>query len=177
LKFSLTNPIELGEQMADVHSNLSSSLSDTLIPNLRQWRKDHYEKSLLHYKKTKEFEKEFLDAQKSWNKLIEKISEYKSAFYSACKTSKLADDAERTASDDQRRKLADKADVARREVGFAKTKYQQAVNEAREQRPRYESAMKEVFQRTQAFEKKRLDFFKQIYDDYSKFLATATVDK
>lgn len=164
--------------MADVHSTLSTSLTESLIPKLRQWRKEHYEKSLLHYKKTKEFEKEFLDAQKSWSKLMEKISECKSAYYSACKTAKITDDAERTAaSEDQRKKLADKADVARREVGFAKTKYQQAVNEASEQRPRYEAAMKEVFERTQAFEKKRLDFFRDIYADYANLLETATIEK
>ena len=163
--------------MADVHGILSSSLTDSIIPKLRQWRKDNYEKSLIHYKKTKEFEKEFIDAQKSWAKLLEKISEYKTAYYSACKTAKLADDAERTASEEQRRKLADKAEVARREVGFARTKYEQAINESREQRPRYEKAMKDVFERTQAFEKKRLDFFKDTFNEYSKLLETATQEK
>jgi hypothetical protein len=163
--------------MADVHSTLSTALTESLIPKLRQWRKDHYEKSLLHYKKTKEFEKDFADVQKSWNKLLDKISDYKSSYYSACKTAKTADDAERTATGDQHKKFADKAEVARREVGFAKTKYQQAVNEAGEQRPRYELAMKDVFQRTQAFEQKRLDFFKTTFDEYSKLLETATLEK
>jgi hypothetical protein len=167
----------VGEQVADVHAILSASLTDSLIPKLRQWRKDNYEKSLIHYKKTKEFEKDFLDAQKSWAKLLEKIAEYKSAYYSSSKTAKLADDAERSATEEQRRKLADKAEVARREVGFAKIKYEQAINEAREQRPRYERAMKDVFERAQAFEKKRLDFFKDTFDEYSKFLETATLDK
>jgi len=167
----------IGEQLADVHSTLSTSLTESLIPKLRQWRKDHYEKSLLHYKKTKEFEKEFVDVQKSWSKLLDKISDYKSSYYSACKTAKSADDAERSASGDQHKKLADKAEVARREVGFTKTKYQQAVNEAVEQRPRYELAMKDVFQRTQAFEQKRLDFFKTTFDEYSKLLETATIEK
>lgn len=163
--------------MADVHGIFSSSITDSLVPKLRQWRKDNYEKSLVHYKITKEFEKEFIDAQKSWTKLLDKIAEYKKAFYSACKTSKLADDAERSASEEQRRKLADKAEVARREVGFAKTKYEQAINEAREQRPRYEKAMTDVFEKTQGFEKKRLDFFKETFEEYSKLLETATKDK
>jgi len=167
----------LGEQMADVHGILSSSLTDSLIPKLRQWRKDNYEKSVRHYKITKEFEKDFIDAQKSWAKLLDKIAEYRKAYYAACKTAKLADDAERTASEDQRKKLADKAEVARREVGFAKLKYEQAINEAREQRPHYEKAMTDVFERTQAFEKKRLDFFKETFDEYSKVLETATHDK
>ena len=177
LEFPSLNRVILGEQMAEVHGALSSSLTDSLIPKLRQWRKDNYEKSLIHYKKTKEFEKEFIDAQKSWSKLLEKISDCKSAYYAACKAAKLADDAERSASEEQRRKLADKAEVARREVGSAKAKYEQAVNEAREQRPRYESAMKEVFERTQAFEKKRLDFFKEVFEEFSKILETATEDK
>lgn len=163
--------------MADVHSTLSTALTDSLIPKLRQWRKENYEKSLLHYKKTKEFEKEFLDAQKSWSKLLDKIAECKSSYYTACKTSKTADDAERNASEEQRRKLADKADVARREVGFAKTKYQQAINEASEQRHRYESDMKRVFDRTQDFERKRLNFFREIYGDFAELLTTATLEK
>jgi len=169
--------VTAGEQLADVHASLSTSLTDSLIPKLRQWRKDNYEKSLVHYKVTKDFEKDFIDAQKSWIKLLEKISEYKKAYFQASKTAKLADEAERTAADDQqKRKLADKAEVARREAGFAKTKYEQAINEAREQRPRYEKAMTDVFERTQAFEKKRLDFFKETFDEYSKLLQTATHD-
>ncbi|CAF0821670.1 unnamed protein product [Rotaria sp. Silwood1] len=168
--------VTTGEQMADVHGALSSSLTDSLIPKLRQWRKDNYEKSLIHYKKTKEFEKDFIDAQKSWTKLLEKINESKSAYYAACKTAKSADDAERNASDENRKKLADKAEVARREVGFTKTKYEQAINEAREQRPRYELAMKEVFERTQTFERKRLEFFKETYDEFFKLLETLTHD-
>ena len=103
LQFNSSSKQTLGEQVADVHSILSSSLTDSLIPKLRQWRKDNYEKSLIHYKKTKEFEKDFIDAQKSWTKLLDKISEYKSAYQSSCKTAKLADDAERTASDEQRK--------------------------------------------------------------------------
>lgn len=164
--------------MADVHGSLSTSLTDCLIPKLRQWRKDNYEKSLIHYKKTKEFEKEFLDAQKSWSKLLEKIADAKSAYYSACKTAKAADESERAATtDEQRRKFADKTEVAKREADFAKTKYAQLVNEAREQRPRYEAAMKEVFERTQAFEKKRLDFFKETFEEYAKLLEAATSEK
>jgi hypothetical protein len=163
--------------MAEVHGALSASLTDSLIPKLRQWRKDNYEKSLIHYKKTKEFEKDFIDAQKSWAKLLDKIAEYKTVYYTACKTAKSAADAERTASEEQRRKLGDKAEVARREVGSAKAKYEQAVNEAREQRPRYEAAMKEVFERTQTFERKRLDFFKETFEEFSKILETATLDK
>ncbi|CAF0922698.1 unnamed protein product [Adineta steineri] len=184
-----------GEPMAYVHSTLSASLSESLIPNLRQWRKEHYERYLLHYKKTKEFERDFLDAQKSWNKLLDKISECKSMYYSACKASKLAseaenksiyylackssklvDDAESKSSGEQRKKLADKADTARREIVFTRTKYQQAINEAREQRPNYESTMKTIFERTQAFEKRRLDFFKETYDQYAKILEIATID-
>lgn len=167
--------VTTGEQMADVHGSLSTSLTDSLIPKLRQWRKENYEKSLIHYKKTKEFEKEFLDAQKSWSKLLEKLAEAKSAYYAACKTVKTADESERHATtDEQRRKFADKSEVAKREADSAKTKYAQMINEAREQRPRYMAAMKEVFERTQAFEKKRLDFFKETFEEYSKTLEAAT---
>lgn len=164
--------------MADVHATLSTSLTEDLVPKLRQWRKDHYEKSMLHYRVTKEFEKDFLDAQKSWSKLLDRMAECKAAHYSACKAVKTAEDAERTAvSDDQRKKYADKSDVARREVGFTKTKYQQVFQETGAQRPQYEQAMKNVFERTQQFEKKRLDFFKQMFEEYAKVLELASTDK
>ena len=164
--------------MADVHTTLSTSLTELLVPKLRQWRKDHYEKSMLHYKITKEFERDFLDAQKSWSKLLDRFADCKSAYYSACKAIKTAEEAERTApSDEQRKKYADKADVARREVGFTKTKYQQAFQETGEQRPQYEQAMKKVFERTQQFEKKRLDFFKQMFEEYAKLIELASTDK
>jgi len=52
--------VTTGEQMADIHSTLSSSLTDSLIPKLRQWRKDNYEKSLIHYKKQKNLKKNLL---------------------------------------------------------------------------------------------------------------------
>jgi protein kinase C and casein kinase substrate in neurons protein len=164
--------------MADVHTTLSTSLTDGLIPKLRQWRKDHYEKSMIHYKITKDFEKDFLDAQKSWSKLLDRMAECKSAYYAACKGVKTAEDAERTAtSEDQRKKYADKSDVARREVGFTKTKYQQIFQETGAQRPQYEQAMKNVFERTQQFEKKRLDFFKQVFEEYARRLEVPTIDK
>lgn len=163
--------------MAEVHGALSASLTDSLIPKLRQWRKENYEKSLIHYKKTQEFEKDFVETQKSWVKLLEKIADCRSKYYTASKTAKSTAEAERTASEEQRKKLADKAEVARREVASSKAKYEQAVNEAREQRPRYEAAMKEVFERTQTFERKRLDFFKETFDEYSRIIETATLEK
>lgn len=163
--------------MAEVHTTLSTSLSESLIPKLRQWRKDHYEKVLLTYKKTKEFEKDFSDAQKSWSKLLDKIAEYKGAYYSACKASKVADEAEHSASSEQRKKLADKADLARREVGFTKTKYEQTINEALEQRPRYEAGMKQVFDRTQAFENERMNCFKEAFSEYLALSEAATLNK
>ena len=58
-----------------------------------------------------------------------------------------------------------------------KTKYGQMINEAGEQRPRYVAAMKEVFERTQAFEKKRLEFFKETFEEYAKLLEAATNTK
>ena len=163
--------------MADAHALLSSKLLESLIPDLRQWRKDNYERSLRHYKKTKEFEKEFMNVQKSWIKLLAKISECKWNYYAACKTAKLADNAERIASEEQRRKLADKAEIARRDVGFTKTKYEQAINESKEQRPHYEDSMKKIFERTQTFEQERLDRFKATFKTYSEILETATIKK
>jgi protein kinase C and casein kinase substrate in neurons protein len=173
-----SNSLRLGDQLADIHLALSTSLNDELVPKLRQWRKDHYEKSRIHYKVTKEFEKEFLDAQQSWSKLLERIGECKAAYFAACKTLRSANEAERTGtSDEQRKKHVDKADVARRELESNKEKYRQAVQQATEQRTKYISGMQDVFERTQTFEKKRLDFFKTVFEEYAQILQDTLVNK
>ncbi|CAF4517277.1 unnamed protein product, partial [Rotaria magnacalcarata] len=72
--------------MADVHQSIASTLRDNIQPKLKQWKKDNYEKSIINYKKSIEFEKEFEQVQKPWMKLLESIQESKKAYH---KTTKL----------------------------------------------------------------------------------------
>ena len=169
--------VSTGEQMADIHQTIASNLHDNIQPKLKQWKKDNYEKSIINYKKSKEFEKEFEQVQKPWNKLLESIHEAKQNYHKLAKLMKQCEQQKSTMTvemtPDAQKQIVDRYIQVKLDVDTAKQKYQQNLRDVAagaEARQRYEANMIEVFQRTQAFEKKRLDFFKDIFTDYVKTL-------
>ena len=52
--------------IAEVHSIMSDKLQRTAVDSIKKWLEDNYKKNYLHFKKTKEFEKHFYEAQKNW---------------------------------------------------------------------------------------------------------------
>jgi hypothetical protein len=169
--------VSTGEQMADIHQTIASNLHDNIQPKLKQWKKDNYEKSIINYKKSKELEKEFENVQKPWNKLLESIYEAKQNYHKLskllkqCEQQKLSMPAEMPA--ETQKQIVDHYIQVNLDVDTARTKYQHLLSDVAsgaEPRQRYEANMIEVFQHTQAFEKKRLDFFKDIFTDYTKTL-------
>ncbi|CAF1004287.1 unnamed protein product [Rotaria sordida] len=174
--------VSTGEQMADIHQTIASNLHDNIQPKLKQWRKDNYEKSIINYKKSKEFEKEFEQVQKPWNKLLESIHEAKQNYYKLAKLLKQADEQKlsmpaETPAETQKQ-LVDNYIQLKLNTDTARTKYQQLLRDiapGAEPRQRYEANMIETFQRTQAFEKKRLDFLKEIFTEYIKTLQQQAV--
>ena len=174
--------VSTGEQMADVHQTIASNLHDNIQPKLKQWRKDNYEKSIINYKKSKEFEKEFELIQKPWNKLLESIYEAKQNYHKLskalkqCEQQKLAMTVE--TPPETQIQMVDRYIQVKLEGETAKGKYQQLLRDVApgaEPRQRYEANMIEVFQRTQAFERKRLEFFKDIFTEYTKTLQQQAV--
>ncbi|CAF2326993.1 unnamed protein product [Rotaria sp. Silwood2] len=174
--------VSTGEQMADIHQTIASNLHDNIQPKLKQWKKDNYEKSIINYKKSKEFEKDFEHVQKPWNKLLESIYEAKQNYYKTAKLLKQADEQKlsmpaETPTETQKQ-IVDNYVQLKLNIDTARTKYQQVlcdVAPGSEPRQRYEANMTEIFQRTQAFEKKRLDFFKEIFTEYIKTLQQQAV--
>lgn len=169
--------VSTGEQMADIHQTIASNLHDNIQPKLKQWRKDNYEKAIINFKKSKEFEKEFEHVQKPWIKILESIKEAKQNYYKLCKLLKQADEKKETmpveTPAETQKQLVDNYIQLKLNVETARTKYQHLlrdVMEGAEPRLRYEANMIEIFQHTQAFEKKRLEFFKEIFTEYTKTL-------
>jgi len=174
--------VSTGEQMADIHQTIASNLHDNIQPKLKQWKKDNYEKSIINYKKSKEFEKDFEHIQKPWLKLLESINETKQNYYKLtkllkqCDQQKLSMPAETPA--ETQKQIVDHYIQVKLDVDAARTKYQHLLRDVApgaEPRQRYEANMIEIFQHTQAFEKKRSDFFKDIFTDYIKTLQQQAV--
>ena len=174
--------VSTGEQMADIHQTIASNLHDNIQPKLKQWKKDNYEKSIINYKKSKEFEKEFEQVQKPWNKLLETIYEAKQSYHKAAKLLKECEKQKENMTvemtPDVQKQIVDRYIQVKLEVDATRQKYQQTLRDVApgaEARQRYEANMIEAFQRTQAFEKKRLDFFRDIFTDYVKTLQQQAV--
>jgi len=174
--------VTTGEQMADIHQTIISNLNDSIVPKLRQWRKDNYEKSLIHYKKSKEYEKEFEHVQKPWNKVLELVQESKRIYHDACKLLQNAKQIQRNMNlqvetEEQQKAVADKLVKATIDVDNTKTRYEKMLKDLQEQRQRYEANMIECFNHTQVFEKKRLDFFKEVFQEYQRTLDSSNATK
>ena len=169
--------VSTGEQMADIHQTIASNLHDNIQPKLKQWKKDNYEKSIINYKKSKEFEKDFDRIQKPWSKLLESINEAKQNYYKLNKLLQQSDQRKLTISDEMpaetQKQIIDHYVQVKLDVDDARTKYEHLLREVApgaEPRQRYEANMIEVFQHTQAFECKRMEFFREIFTEYIKTL-------
>jgi hypothetical protein len=174
--------VSTGEQMADIHQTIASNLHDNIQPKLKQWKKDNYERSIINYKKSKEFEKDFEQVQKPWNRLLESITDAKQGYFKLAKLLKQCEQQRQVmpieTPPEMQKKIVDHYVQVKLDVDAAKNKYQLSLRDVTlgaEARQRYEANMIEVFQRTQAFEKKRLDFFKDIFSDYVKTLQQQAV--
>ncbi|CAF2159558.1 unnamed protein product [Rotaria magnacalcarata] len=168
--------VRASKEIADTHKDLVQRLEENVIDKLVTYKKENYGKSILHVKKIKEFEHDFERAQKSWIKLLDKISKARKEYQDAHRQWKKAETAERIiesdrgAEDEQKAKAKMSVSSYRKEADSLKSKYQQHVDDMKNARPHYEDAMKEVLNRTHDFERKRLAQFKVTYTELHKSL-------
>lgn len=173
--------VSTGEQMADVHQSIASNIQDTIQPKLKQWRKDNYEKSFLRYNKTREIEKEFENIQKPWLKILETIEQAKEIYRKATKSFQQNEQQKESINEqtsaEQQKQIVDRYIQSKLDLETARTKYQHSLRDVSpesDHRQRYEGNMTEAFIRCQAFEMKRLQFFRTLFNDYTKTLEQQT---
>jgi len=148
---------------------LSKKIISEPITSIKEWLKTNYQKHIFSYEKTKEFEKNFKEAQLGWSTLFKKMkdleTEYKEAIEHTTSSIKTCDSAQTNpkCSNEQRYKLADKVDKAKATQSQAREKYKQSVTDLSLHKQRYVDQMEEVFDKTQHFEQERMLFFKNIF--------------
>ena len=158
--------IRASKEIGNTHVDMARRLQENVIDKMVAYKKENYGKSLVHVKKIKEFERDFEQAQKSWVKLLEKINKAKAEYQEAQRKLKKAEtaekiiDSDRGAEEEQKNKVKLSVSSYRKESEATKSKYEQYIEEMKNSRPNYENGMKEVLDRTHAFERKRLNQFK-----------------
>uniref|UniRef100_A0A0A9WGX8 Protein kinase C and casein kinase substrate in neurons protein 2 n=4 Tax=Lygus hesperus TaxID=30085 RepID=A0A0A9WGX8_LYGHE len=154
------------DRLCDLHLKIKDDLNSEVIQSIKSWQKDTYHKSLMHIKERKDIEDAFKKAQKPWAKLLAKVNKAKSDYHGACKTEKSASNQERNASGDsslsmdQLRKMQERVNKTKEDVQRFKEKYEVALQELNSYNPKYMEDMTVVFEKCQALEAERLQFFK-----------------
>ena len=74
--------MESGNKQANVHIDLSKTLINYPVFKIKDWLKRKYQRSIINFKQTKEFEENFEEAQSSWLELYDKLKKrYLFCFY------------------------------------------------------------------------------------------------
>ena len=158
--------IRASEEIGTTHADLVQRLQENVIDRMVSYKKDNYGKSILHVKKIKDFERDFERAQRTYLKVLDKISKAKKEYHDAHRLLKKAETAEKIIDSDygvepeQKKKVKLSVDTYRKQAEALKSKYQQYITDMTNLRPSYQDSMKEVLDRTHAFEHKRLTHFK-----------------
>nr|XP_033332283.1 protein kinase C and casein kinase substrate in neurons protein 1 isoform X4 [Megalopta genalis] len=171
------------DRLCDLHLRVKESLCNDIIQQVKTWQKDNYHKSMITLKERKEMEDAFKKAQKPWVKLLQKVEKAKSEYHNSCKTERTAANMERNASADSSlspdqmargsenvKKMQDRVQKTKEEVQKAKEKYEATLQEINLNNPKYMEDMTEVFDKCQAMEAQRLQFFKEVLFDLHKCL-------
>lgn len=168
-KKSWLETIRASKEIGKTHEAMAQRIQETVVDKMVTYKKDNYGKSIVHVKRIKEFERDFEQAQKSWLKLLDRINKAKRDFQDAQRALKKAEAAEKIvesdqgAEEDQKNKAKLSVSTHKKECEALKSKCQQYMDEMRNARPNYESSMKEILDRTHAFERKRLEKFVELF--------------
>lgn len=168
--------LEEANSTADLHTMIAENLITKVYTNIKQWQKENYHKSMMHFKETKEFEDTFKKAQKPWEKKYVKVMNCRKDYHNACKSEKsTANQVNNVKNDDSvaidsKKKMEERLQKCQQEVANLKDKYEAALNDINNYNAKYIEDMTEVFSRCQDFEKKRIEFFKTTFFDLHQCL-------
>lgn len=147
----------------------AKSVQENVVDKLVTYKNEQYGKSFLHVKKVKEFKEEFQKNQKSWNKLLEKVSETQQTYEEVHQKYTRAERADRIkqsdlgATDEEKEICKASLEKRTKDNDAAKRKYQDALDDLNKAKPTYTEKMVRTLDSTHDFERKRL---KQFYESF-----------
>jgi len=165
------------ERTADLHTGIKENLMTDPYEKVKAWKKENFHSFALGgLKESKQSTDEFARAQKQWAKLYKKVQESKKQYFNICKEEKTAQIQESTAKSDPNfapeklKKLQETVEKKEKDKARLMDKYESALVDLDRDQPRYMEDMERAFERCQDNEKKRLVFFKQMFEIIHKHL-------
>lgn len=164
--------------IADMHVEIADNLK-MVVNRLKAWQRDNYIKGMIHNKTVKEFDDDFKKAQKPWIKAQSRLQKAKREFHStsrllsAAETIKTSADCDLSLTAENKKKAVERYERARREKASSEQRYKTCISENVDILPTYREQMLQVFNRSRAFERERLIFFKDILQSAHQCIDTS----
>jgi hypothetical protein len=164
--------VRAGEQAAQTHADIVERIQHDVIDQMVAFKQHNYERSIIHVKKIKEFEKEFESLQKPWLKLLSKINDAKEAYnekrrkLTRAKQAKKIIESDTGASEEEKTAATLSVNTCAKETAILRSNYEQLIDEVKNMRPDYETGMKRILDRTHTFERERLSKFKELFNAF-----------
>jgi len=173
-----------GDRTADLHSKIKENMMADPYEKVKVWKKENYATTTFGgLKESKQASDEFGRAQKQWAKMFKKVQEAKKAYFNVCKEERTAQIQENSAKSDasqapdKLKKLQEVVEKKASEKAKLMDKYESALVDLDRDQPRYMEDMERAFERCQLFEKNRLVFFKEIFENTHSHLDLSKVEE
>lgn len=162
--------------VSSIHQTIAEQLSNKVEGGVQSWKKENFQKSVIHYKIVKKSEEQFEAAQAPWTKRKIKVEKNKRAYHAAMRAAEqLSKKHEEMMSDakatlEELRKLKERVSKAIADARAAREKYQESLDDITKYNSTYMAEMKAEFTGCQTFEQQRINFFKDRMSDFCEVL-------
>jgi len=170
--------IETVEAMKIAHSSVADDLGTNVVEQLKTWQKGHYRRSVMgKIKEATEVEADFATSQAPWNKLMKRQEKTKLKYYDLSKKVINTKHQESVARHDTS-KSPDELEDLRNKIGRLETdqveaeeNYRQSVFKLEAHQQEYIANMKKNYEKADAIETQRLNFFRSLMEKSRAALA------
>jgi len=158
------------EKLAEHHDVIADGIQTKVIDQMTTFKTENYGKSFFHVKKIKDFEHDFKKLQKPWLEFLDKINDAKQAYHDTKRKLRHAEGADKIiqtdlgSTDEQKKKSKGSVEKRKSETKDCQDKYQRLIDDSEKKKVTYEKEMFEILDRTDVFEKKRLEHFHSIFN-------------
>lgn len=163
-------------ETADIHLDVRQKLTGSSLESIKHWKNSNYQKAFVRWKQTAAAQEGFDKAQRPWAKRFLKVEKAKKAYHLAARTLEQLkgqlDIYERDpmTTSDALKKLKDKLSKAETDNDKSSDKYRDRLSEIDMANQQYINEMTVEFEKCQAMEKIRIEFFVETINDYLNYI-------
>lgn len=163
-------------ETADIHLDVRQKLTGNSLETIKHWKASNYQKTFVKWKQTVVAHEGFEKVQKPWSKRFLKLERAKKAHHLAAKQLEQLKgqldlyERDPMTTTDSLKKLKDKVSKTETESDKSREKYKERLNDLDMANQQYINEMTVEFEKCQAMEKIRMEFFSDTIRDYLGYI-------